>query len=219
MKKFFTPEILEAMDMELAKEITLENEIKDIIKHFNLDCSVEEFSDKASDKVIWGDISRYKYLSEYFITIFKNNVYWMSISSCQILSEQFIEKFEDEVDWMNISWSQQLSEQFVEKFQHKIHWLSLCMKMQLTEEFIEKVANSVRWDAIVVYQNCSNEFIFKYRNKINFNKIKKEMEKCKWDNEPKKETLFSKIKKYEDYITEQLKITKNTTRLDLMDIE
>ena len=82
----------------------LKKEIVKLIGYYNLNCSIEEFENKAN----WYHISQYQYLSESFIREFKNKVEWTQISSNQKLSEKFIKEFQDNVIYENISLRQNL---------------------------------------------------------------------------------------------------------------
>ena len=125
------------------------NEVKQLIKGLNLNCSVNEFK----DKVDWGYISYYQTLSEDFIREFKNKVKWYSISKSQTLSEfgeEFIREFKDKVYWINISYYQILS--------------------KFGEDFIREFKNEVDWNNISESQNLSNfskEFMEEFKSKIN----------------------------------------------------
>ena len=140
----------------------IKKEIENIIDHYRLNCSIDEFE----DKVDWHFIPINQQLSELFIEKFKNKVNWVFISGYQKLSEKFIEKFENRVDWIGISEYQQLSESFIEKYENKVNWNYISIYQQLSEAFIEKFKDKVNWNCIIKYQKLSEPFIEKYNLEI-----------------------------------------------------
>ena len=121
----------------MIKEV--EKKVKELIKEYELDCSVKEFKDKAD----WFYISYKQKLSESFIREFKDRVNWYNISSHQKLSEKFIREFKDEVKWFYISYSQKLSESFIREFQDKVDWLYISEFQKLSESFIKEFKDKV----------------------------------------------------------------------------
>ena len=57
----------------------IKNEIKKLIKEYNLNCSINEFQ----DKVHWWNISKNQTLSEDFIREFQDKVHWYWLSRNQ----------------------------------------------------------------------------------------------------------------------------------------
>ena len=96
---------------------SVKQEVNEIIKEFNLNCSIDAFK----YKVDWNYISYSQKLSESFIREFKNKVHWINISAFQKLSENFIREFKDKVYWYHISQYQTLSENFIREFKDKIN--------------------------------------------------------------------------------------------------
>ena len=99
----------------------VKKEVEELIKEFELNCSIEEFKQKAD----WIDISMSRDISEDFIREFREVVNWHYISSDQVLSEDFIREFKDEVNWVRISCYQTLSEDFIKEFKDRVCWASL----------------------------------------------------------------------------------------------
>jgi len=75
----------------------VKKEIEKLIEDYNLNCSVEEFKKKVS-KFIWGDISKFKKVSEDFMEEFQNEMEWMCISRFQWITRKFIKKFKNRLD-------------------------------------------------------------------------------------------------------------------------
>ena len=184
-------------------------EIKKIIASRKLNCTVNEFENKANwihvstdeklsedfirefkDKVIWHYISWYQKLSEDFIKEFKDKVIWESISCDQKLSENFIREFKDYVNWDSISFYQKLSEDFIREFKNKIDWISISCEQNLSEDFIRKFQDYVYWIYISSYQKLSKDFIREFKDKIDI-----KMQKANFKEKSHKEKL-KEIKKY-----------------------
>ena len=163
----------------------LKLEIESLIKVLDLNCSVDEFSDKIdwycissnqklsmkflakySDKVNWDYISMYQKLSLEFLAKYSDKVNWYCISSNQKLSESFIAKFSDKIYWYNISICQKLSESFIAKYSGKVNWDCISIYQKLSEEFIAKFSDKVNWYNISKYQKLSESFIAKYKDKL-----------------------------------------------------
>ena len=140
----------------------IKKEIKNIIDHYRLNCSIDEFE----NKVDWHLIGVNQQLSELFIEKFKDYVFWHFISKYQKLSEKFIEKYSNYIYWPYISEYQKLSESFIEKYENKVNWNYICIYQQLSEPFIEKHKDKVYWYLISKYQNLSPSFRKKYNLEI-----------------------------------------------------
>jgi hypothetical protein len=147
----------------------IKNEIMQIIKSRNTDCSVEEFKDHVN----WNHISAYQKLSENFIREFKDKVNWYYISYYQILSENFIREFQDKVNWDSISEYQTLSEEFIKEFQDKINFcrLNISSSQTLSENFIREFQDRVEWIYISSWQNLSEDFIREFKDKVDWDYI------------------------------------------------
>jgi hypothetical protein len=141
---------------------TIKEEIKNIIKDLNLDCSVDEFK----DKVDWSRISKFQKLSEGFIREFKDKVDWFWISKFQNLSEGFIRKFKDKVNWYCISKYQKLSEDFIREFKDKVNWDCISAYQNLSENFIREFKDKVNWVRISESQKLSEGFIREFKDKV-----------------------------------------------------
>ena len=150
-------------------------EIEEIIKEYELECTVKEFTENKKfqfqDDVRWEAISESQKLSEAFIEKFKDKVDWDSISINQKLSEAFIEKHQDKVDWDSISRYQKLSEKFIEKHQDKVDWYFISVYQKLSEAFIEKHQDKVVWNFISANQKLSETFIEKHQDKVKWYSI------------------------------------------------
>jgi hypothetical protein len=142
---------------------SVKEEVIDLIKYLDLNCTIEEFE----DIVDWDDISIYQKLSEGFIREFKNKFDWGHISEFQKLSEDFIREFEDKVNWSNISMYQKLSEGFIREFEDKVNWVWISAFKKLSEGFIREFKNEVIWDYISAFQKLSEGFIREFKLKIN----------------------------------------------------
>jgi len=141
---------------------SVKEEVRSLIKELNINCSVEEFIDKAD----WCDISAFKNISEEFIREFQNEVHWGCISESQKLSEGFIREFQNEVNWDYISAYQKLSENFIREFQNEVHWYYISKYQKISEEFIRKLKDKVHWGLISKYQKISENFIREFNLKI-----------------------------------------------------
>ena len=117
----------------------LKLEIESLIKVLDLNCSVDEFSDKVD---------------------------WYCISSNQKLSESFIGKFSDKINWDYISMYQKLSLEFLAKYSGKINWYCISSNQKLSLSFIAKFSDKIYWDKISIYQKLSMKFIGKYKDKL-----------------------------------------------------
>ena len=79
---------------------SVKQEIQELIKKEELNCSIEEFSNKVN----WYWISMSKKLSEDFIREFQDKVYWYYIFNYQDLSKEFIEEFKSfKKEWIKTS--------------------------------------------------------------------------------------------------------------------
>jgi hypothetical protein len=127
----------------------IKNEIQNIIKEYELNCSIIEF--RKIDN--WYNFSNYKYLSEDFIREFQDEVSWTTISINQKLSEPFIKEFQYKVNWEYISRYQKLSEDFIREFKDKVDWTYISKYQNLSEAFIREFKDKVNWEIISEYQN------------------------------------------------------------------
>ena len=123
----------------------VKKEVEAIIEHYNLDCSVEEFKEKAD----WIDISFNQKLSEDFIKEFKDKVVWYWIS--YTLSEDCIREIKDYIDWNYIPVSQfhNLSEDFIWEIKDTIGEdnFDYCLeKGLLTKKFVKEKMKVTRFD-------------------------------------------------------------------------
>jgi len=177
-------------------------EIKEIIKEYNLNCTVKEFESnkKIQNKVYWDYVSSNQKLSEEFIEKHQDKVVWYYISKCQQLSEEFIEKHQDKVNWYYISIYQKLSEEFIDRFQAKVNWLNISRYQQLSEEFIDRFQDKVNWNYVFAYQQLSEEFIEKHKNKLDV---------CIQSKKHKEKSYKQKLEEVTDYAKKHnLKIDK-----------
>jgi len=140
----------------------VKQEVKNLIKIFNLKCTIEEFK----DKVDWNLISCYQKLSEDFIREFKDKVDWLNISERQKLSENFVREFKNFVNWKYISFSQKLSEYFIREFQDKVDWYSISHSQKLSEDFIREFKDKVYWINVSECQKLSVNFRKEFNLKI-----------------------------------------------------
>ena len=172
------------------------NEIKNIVDHFHLGISVDNFL--MHMKYIGHDVSIEKryILSEDFIREFEKDLHWYVIAQCQSLSENcikefyfkfegiwdrvcqyqklsedFIREFKDKVNWEFVSRSQKLSEDFIAEFRDKVDWNNISAYQKLSESFIRRFRYFVNWDDIVVYQHLSESFMKEFINEINLELI------------------------------------------------
>jgi hypothetical protein len=127
------------MTMDEFMKKSLVKEIENLIKQDNLNCSIEEFKDKAN----WINISVYRHLSEDFIREFQDKVNWYFISTYQQLSEDFIKEFQDKANWYYISAYQPLSEDFIREFQDKVDWDCISECQHLSENFIKEFQDKI----------------------------------------------------------------------------
>ena len=109
MKLFFFREKIKIMKNSVKKEI------EKLIKDYDLDCSIEEFKDKAN----WNRISYELKLSEDFIREFQNKVDWEDISYSQKLSKDFVLEFQDRVNWHNIEEYQNITKKDIEEYEEE----------------------------------------------------------------------------------------------------
>ena len=111
---------------------SVQKEVEELIKIFNLNCSVKQFK----YKVDWNRISCYQNLSEDFIREFQDKVDWGCIPYQQKLSENLIKAFQDKVDWDSISSYQKLSENFIVEFANRldIHVILEREDLKISEE-------------------------------------------------------------------------------------
>jgi hypothetical protein len=180
------------MTMEEFMKKSLVKEIENLIKQDNLNCSIEEFKDKANwirisysyplsenfirefqDKVNWDCISKHQQFSEDFTREFQNKVNWLYISARQSLSEDFIREFQDKVDWYYISEYQHLSEDFIREFKDKVNWNDISCYQSLSEDFIREFQDEVNWIDISANQQLSEDFIREFKDKVNWIYISK----------------------------------------------
>ena len=81
----------------MKKEV--KQEVRNLIKVYDLNCSIKEFKDEVN----WNYISQYQKLSLDFIREFKSKVDWYYISRYQKLSENFILEFVEKVDVIELA--------------------------------------------------------------------------------------------------------------------
>jgi len=93
------------------KEELIKKEIEELIKIYNLNCSIREFKDKVD---------------------------WYSISICKKLTENFIRKFKDLVDWDSLSYKQEFSENFIYEFKDKLNIEILIKKNLITKKRLKE---------------------------------------------------------------------------------
>lgn len=167
-------------------------EVENLIKRYQLNCSVEEFREMADwrdiscgerllsedfirefkDYVIWGDIASYQKLSEKFMIEFEDELDWSAISGFQVLPEKFIEKYKDKLDWHLIVEHQKLSCKFIEKHKDKALFFGSAETSQtLSEKFIEKFKDELDWNEISRNQKLSERFIRKFENGVYWENI------------------------------------------------
>ena len=108
----------------------VKQEIQELIKIYEINCSIREFK----DKIRWDYISHREKLSENFIREFKDLVDWWYISAYQNLSENFIYEFKDKVHWGHISAYQNLSENFIYEFKDKLYINYLMDRKLITKQ-------------------------------------------------------------------------------------
>ncbi len=95
----------------------VKKEVEKLIKRQNLNCSIEEFKDKAD----WYFISIYQYLSENFIREFQDKVDWIEISRHQKLSTNFIIEFKNKLDLENMLFHNKITQNFYNNLKyHKV---------------------------------------------------------------------------------------------------
>jgi len=140
----------------------VKKKVEDLIKRYNLNCSVEEFK----DRIYWYYLTGSQKLSEDFIREFKNKVEWSYISAYQELSEKFIREFQDKVNWYNIFMYQKISKDFIIKFINKID-----RTFWLRTDFL------IFWEKFSDTQNTPIKelqyFIYSILNGSYYNKIEK----------------------------------------------
>ena len=74
----------------------VKKEVEELIKEYNLNCSVEEFG----DKIDWEHISKDQKLSEDFIREFQDKVIWSLIFEYQKLSLEFTKEFKNKLNFI-----------------------------------------------------------------------------------------------------------------------
>ncbi len=118
---------------------SVKKEIEELIEKSNLNCSIEEFKEKAD----WKYVSCYRTLSENFIREFEDKVEWLWVSMSQTLSEQFIREFRDKVNWRCISWKQTLSKNFIREFSDKVNWSCISKYQEFSQEFYQEFKDKI----------------------------------------------------------------------------
>ena len=147
---------------------SLKKEIKELIKQYELDCSVRKF-----EKVFpWSHIKYEKHnFSTDFIIRFGNHLYWPCVCMFQPLPEDFIRKYSDRLKWQWISYCQHLSEEFIESHIDLLIWRSVFYYQKLSEDFIRKIMGKIDWkyiysEYIVKCQPISEDFLLEIYEKI-----------------------------------------------------
>ena len=118
---------------------SVKKEVEQLIEKLDLNCSIEEFKDKANCI----NISYFQFLSEDFIREFKDYIGWDIISKYQILPENFIREFKDEVSWIHISCYQTLSEEFIKEFKNYVDWNNISCFQTLSKPFIKEFKDKI----------------------------------------------------------------------------
>ena len=139
----------------------IKEEIQQLIKKLDLNCSIEEFR----DKVDWTYISQYQKLSEGFIREFKDKVNWKYIAFSQKLSEEFIKEFRDKVNWEYISQFQKLNEGFIKEFNLSIpknNWLYTSKKTKLKHLKESNKYEIIDNNYIIAYKGIRSDGYSKY---------------------------------------------------------
>jgi len=134
---------LSLQNKELYRLLTQKRH-EDIITHYNEN---------------WDEISKHKYLTEYFMWIYRDNVNWKNISIFQKLSEDFIRDVNYIIDWICISRYQILSEDFIREFQDRIYWVFISLFQTLSDSFIIEFQNKVCWKDISRHQKLGEILI------------------------------------------------------------
>lgn len=122
----------------------LEKEVSNLIKKYNLNCSIQDFKDIVSWDDFWNDVVEHEKLSKDFIREFKDKINWLYVSIHQDLSENLIEEFYYDVSWPHISQYQKLSKKFIIKFRDALspHYLAKNLKISAKlRKRIKELAN------------------------------------------------------------------------------
>jgi hypothetical protein len=167
--------------------ITLKNEIENLIQKYNLDMSVENFSETLhwrsfqssatlslefiryfQNYLNWTLLSKNPNLSLNIFREFKNKFDWYYISLSQNRSEEFIDEFHNYVKWYSISKFQKLSPRFIEKYKNKVDWNNICTCQNLPISFIKRNKDYIHWSTISISQTLSESCIERFKNKIDW---------------------------------------------------
>ena len=96
----------------------------------------------VSNFINWKEISKFKFLNEKFIRLFKDNLYWKYICKYQILNKKFIKEFKNKIFWKNITKYQKLDIDFIKEFVDYLDWNNISERLsrnKLNENIIIKI--------------------------------------------------------------------------------
>ncbi len=100
---------------------------------------------------------------------FNSTLIWHYVSKYKGLTEQFLSKHKKKfksVDWSLICCNNQLTEQFIEQHKDCISWMAISANQILSETFIERFSDCVFWNYIAEHQILSRDFVIKHFDKL-----------------------------------------------------
>jgi hypothetical protein len=100
---------------------------------------------------------------------FSYSVIWHYVSKYKGLTEKFLSKHKKKfkiTDWTLICCNNQLTEQFIEKHKEYINWRAISANQILSETFIEQFSDYVFWNYIAEHQLLSRDFVIKNLNRL-----------------------------------------------------
>lgn len=148
----------------------VKQEIINLIKEYNLNCSIKGFKFAAD----WPEILYSKILSNDFIDKFMSHfdlTCWIIVSKRRGLSEETIRRYRDKVHWGSISYYQKLSESFIREFKERVNWYNICICQRLSEDFIDEHQALVDWKCVSIFQSLSEDFIRKHKDRVDWGHI------------------------------------------------
>ena len=141
----------------------VKKEVVSIIDALHLDCSIDDFREKAD----WFQISNTLTISVPFIREFQDKVVFNCLYITQF-SVDFLREFRHKINWTDVSMRYPLTEDLIREFQNYVNWGVISACQILSERFIEEFKDRVYWGDVLEFQDVSAQFVERMKDKVDF---------------------------------------------------
>jgi len=159
--------IIEAKHLhELRKEINSNNgEVPIWEEDF-----IVRFGEEVRDKVGWGHICSYYFLSEEFLSTFRRYIDWSVICSKKKLSIDFVRKHLPFLNMKKFSEYQEIDDEMADMLSGVLVWDSISKNSKVKSSVLNKYSMKVNWTIVSVQKNISYD-VLKNCSKINWRSV------------------------------------------------